>query len=36
MFIEKACKSDLIDEHISTVEKLDRSEMVKRKFKEKA
>ena len=34
-FIEKGCKSDLLDKHISTVKKLDRNEMLKEKVREK-
>ena len=34
-FIEKGYKSDLLDKHISTVEKLDRNEMLKEKVREK-
>ena len=34
-FIEKGYKCDLLDKHISTVEKLDRNEMLKEKVSEK-
>ena len=34
-FIEKGHKSDLLDKHISTVQKLDRNEMLKKKVREK-
>ena len=34
-FIEKGHKSDFIDKHISTVEKLGRNEMLKEKVREK-
>ena len=34
-FIEKGHKSDLLDKHISTVEKLDRNEMLKEKVRKK-
>ena len=34
-FIEKGYKSDLLDKHISAVEKLDRNEMLKEKVREK-
>ena len=34
-FTEKGCKSDLLVKHISTVEKLDRNEMSKKKVIEK-
>ena len=33
-FTEKEDKSDLIDQHISVVEKLDRNEILKKKVKE--
>ena len=34
-FIEKGHKSDLLDKHISTVQKLDRNEMLRKKVREK-
>ena len=34
-FIEKGYKSDFLDKHVSTAEKLDRNEMLKEKVTEK-
>ena len=34
-YIEKGYKSDLLDKHISTVEKLDRNELLKERVREK-